>query len=65
MTTVLTVLVILAMIATVGMLLAGLVSVARGSPDPARSNRLMRYRVVFQGVAVLLFIGLISLLQRP
>ncbi len=64
MHTVLVVLAVLAMVATVGMLLAGLVGVARGSPDPARSNRLMRYRVVFQGVAVLLFIVLLSLMQR-
>jgi len=64
MTTALTVLVILAMVATVGTLLFGLIGVARGSPDPARSNRLMRYRVVFQGVAVLLFVGLLSLLKR-
>ncbi len=64
MHTVLIVLVILAMVATVGMLLAGLIGVARGSPDPARSNRLMRYRVVFQGVAVLLFVLLLSLMQR-
>lgn len=64
MHTVLVVLAVLAMMATVGMLLAGLVGVARGSPDPARSNRLMRYRVVFQGVAVLLFIVLLSLMQR-
>ena len=64
MHTVLIILAVLAMVATVGMLLAGLIGVARGSPDPARSNRLMRYRVVFQGVAVLLFIVLLSLMQK-
>ena len=63
MTTVLTILVILAMVGTVGMLLAGLVGVARGAPDPARSNRLMRYRVIFQAVAVLLFIVLLTLMR--
>ena len=63
MTTVLTILVVLAMVGTVGMLIAGLVGVARGSPDPARSNRFMRYRVIFQGVTVLLFVVLLSLMR--
>lgn len=64
MNTVLTILVVLAMLGTVGMLLAGLIGVARGTPDPARSNRLMRYRVVFQGVAVLLFVLLLTLMKQ-
>ena len=39
-----------------GTLFGGLVSMARGGPDaPRRSNKLMRYRVLFQFVAVVLF----------
>ena len=52
------------MIGTVGMLIAGLVSVARGSPDPARSNRLMRWRVVLQGAAVLMFVLLLTIMRH-
>ncbi len=63
MTTFLTVLVVLAMLATVGVLFAGLLSMVRGG-DAAKSNALMRYRVVFQGAAVLLFVILLSLLRQ-
>jgi NADH:ubiquinone oxidoreductase subunit 6 (subunit J) len=61
--TFLTILVVLLMLGTVGILFAGLVGLARGSPDPARSNRLMRWRVIFQAGAVLLLIVLMSLLR--
>ena len=64
MTTFVTILVVFAMLGTVGMLLAGLVGVARGSPDPARANRLMRWRVVLQGAAVLLFVLLLMIMRR-
>ncbi len=64
MTIFVTILVVLAMIGTVGMLIAGLVSVARGSPDPARSNRLMRWRVVLQGAAVLMFVLLLTIMRH-
>ena len=64
MTIFVTILVVLAMIGTVGMLIAGLVSVARGSPDPARSNRLMRWRVVLQGAAVLMFVLLLTVMRH-
>ena len=63
MTTFITVLVALAMLATVGILFAGLLGLVRGSPDAMRSNRLMRYRVLMQGAAVLLFVLLLSLLK--
>ena len=49
------------MLATVGMLVAGLVGIVRGSPDPARSNRIMRWRVVLQGAAVLMFVALLMM----
>jgi hypothetical protein len=55
MTTFLIILVAAAMLATLGVLLAGVFGLARGS-DPMRSNVLMRWRVVLQGVALLLFL---------
>ena len=61
--TVLTVLVVLAMLATVGVLFAGLFGLVSGQ-DSARSNKLMRYRVVLQGVALLLFVVLLSLFKN-
>ena len=64
MVTFLTVLVGLAMLATLGVLVAGMVGLVRGGGDPARSNALMRWRVLLQGVALLLFIVLLSLIRR-
>ena len=63
MTTFLTILIGLAMLGTVGVLFAGLFGMARGDTDPARSNALMRYRVLFQGVALVLFSTLLYLLK--
>lgn len=62
--TVLTVLVVLAMLGTVGVLFAGLFGLVSGNQDSARSNKLMRYRVVLQGVALLLFVVLLGLLKN-
>jgi hypothetical protein len=61
MKTVLEILVGVAMLGTVGVLLAGVLGLVRGGGDPARSNALMRWRVVLQGVALLLFALLLSL----
>jgi len=63
MVTFFTILVGLAMLGTVGVLFAGLIGLARGSKDSRLSNTLMRWRVVLQGVAVVLFIILISLMR--
>ncbi len=63
MRAVVTFLLVLAMLATFGVLLAGVVGVARGGGDPARSNRLMRWRVVLQACALLLFVLLLSLMR--
>jgi hypothetical protein len=63
MTTILTVAVALAMLATLGVLFAGMFGLVRGGGDPRRSNALMRWRVVLQGVAILLFVLLLSLLR--
>ena len=60
MTTFLIILVAAAMLATLGVLLAGVFGLARGS-DPMRSNVLMRWRVVLQGAALLLVLLLMAL----
>ena len=60
MRTILTILTGLAMLGTLGVLFAGMLGVVRGSGDPMRSNRLMRWRVVLQGVTLLLFMLLLS-----
>ncbi len=61
MRTLLTVLVGLAMLGTVGVLFAGLIGLARGGENAQLSNTLMRWRVVLQAVALVLFIILLSL----
>lgn len=63
MTTFLTVLVVLALLATVGVLFAGLLGMVKGTQDGRRSNKLMQYRVAFQGLALLLFIILLYMLK--
>ncbi len=58
------ILLILAMLATLGVLFAGLFAMARGGEfNRKHGNRLMRWRVVLQGTAVLL-IGLLLLATR-
>jgi hypothetical protein len=51
------------MFATLGVLFAGLITVARGGGDPRRSNMLMRWRVLLQAAALLLFILMLTLLR--
>ena len=62
MKTALMVLVVLAMLATLGVLFAGLLGLARNS-DGARQNRLMQARIGLQFVALLLF-GLLLLISK-
>ena len=64
MTILLTILLALTMIAVVAVLFAGLLGVVRGGGDPRRSNALMRWRVILQGAALLIFMLLMSLLHR-
>jgi hypothetical protein len=59
---VLPVLVVIAMLATLGTLFLGIISMARGG-NPRRSNKLMQSRVLLQGLALLLF-ALFMLLYR-
>lgn len=61
--TFLTVLIVILMVATLGVLFAGLIGLARPGHDPRRSNQLMRWRVILQGVVILLFMLLMSLLR--
>lgn len=63
MKTVMIALVALSMLATVGVLFAGLLGMARSPGDGARSNKLMRYRIGFQFLALVLF-GLLMLMTR-
>ncbi|HEV7458290.1 MAG TPA: twin transmembrane helix small protein [Roseococcus sp.] len=62
MQTFLTFLVGLAMFATLGVLVAGMVGMARGG-DAGLSQKLMRYRVLFQFLALALFAVLMMLVK--
>jgi heme/copper-type cytochrome/quinol oxidase subunit 1 len=62
MHTVLLVLTGILLLATLGVLFAGLLGMVR-EQDPARSNRLMRWRVIFQAGAVILLVIMMSLLR--
>ncbi len=63
MTTLLTILVGLTMLGVVGVLFAGMFGLVRGGGDPRRSNMLMRWRVILQFVALMLFALLLTLLR--
>jgi hypothetical protein len=66
MITVLTILVALAMLGTLGVLFAGMLGLVRGGggeEGSRRSNALMRWRIILQAVALLLFALLLSLLK--
>ena len=55
-------LLIVSLVLVFGTLATGLISFARGGEDaPKRSNTFMRYRVLFQGIAVLLVVILMAL----
>lgn len=60
---ILPVLVVIAMLATLGTLLVGVFWMARGG-DPKRANAIMRYRIWFQGTALLLFFIFMMLYRR-
>jgi hypothetical protein len=63
MKTFLTILIVLLMFGTLGVLFAGLLGLVRGGGDPRRSNALMRWRVILQAAALLLFALLMTLLK--
>ena len=52
------------MLATLGVLLAGILGMAGGSGNSGRSNRLMRWRIGLQFVALALFAALLLLLKQ-
>ena len=62
MHTFLTVLIGILMLATLGVLIAGMIGMVREG-DPRRSNKLMQYRVLLQGAAILLFVILMTLVR--
>jgi len=53
----------LLMLGTLGVLIAGMVGMVRAESDPMRSNRLMRWRVILQGAALLLLAALMMSLR--
>ena len=61
METILIIAVVVALAAVVAVLAAGIAGLARGTSDPRRSQRLMRARVVTQGVALVLVVALFAL----
>ena len=54
MKTFFTLLVVASMAATLGVLVAGMIGMARGAPGQT-SQKLMRYRVLLQGLTLVLF----------
>ena len=50
------------LLATLGVLIAGMVGMVRET-NPRRSNKLMQWRVILQGMTILLFTILMSLLR--
>lgn len=60
MVTILTVLVVASMLATLGVMFAGMLGLVRHEEaGGTRSNRLMRWRVALQGLTLVLFILLL------
>jgi len=60
----LTLLMVLAMLGTVGVLGAGVFGLVRGTRDPRRANQLMRWRIILQAAAIVLFVLLLTLFRR-
>ena len=58
----LNILVGIALLSVLGVLAAGMIGIARGG-DPRRSNKLMQWRVMLQGAALILIVLLMSLLR--
>jgi hypothetical protein len=50
------------MLGVLGVLIAGMIGLVRDG-DPRRSNRLMQWRVILQGAAILLFVIMMTLLR--
>ena len=52
---------VLAMLGVLGVLVAGMVGLARGDGNPMRSNKLMQWRIILQAAALALFAVLLAL----
>lgn len=64
MTTLLTVLVVVSMLATLGVMFAGMVGLVRNEQaGGSRSNTLMRWRVILQFVTIGLFLLLLVVMR--
>ncbi len=64
MVMILTILVGLGMAATLGTLIIGMIGVASRDGNAARGNKLMRLRVIFQGITIALFALLVLVSQH-
>ena len=54
------VLIAVAMLSVAGILLWGIITMARGGEyNKKNSNKIMRYRIVFQAAALFIFLGLL------
>ena len=54
------ILIVAAMLSVAGILLWGVITMARGGEyNKKNSNKIMRYRIVFQAVALFIFLGLL------
>ncbi len=56
METILLTLVVISVVATVGIMLAGAATMTKREPDSRKSNKMMRARVISQGVTVILIV---------
>lgn len=56
------VLMVMSMLGVLGVMVTGMVGMVRGD-NPARSNALMRWRVILQAGALVLFVMLMTLLK--
>ncbi|NOG71490.1 HIG1 domain-containing protein [Roseicella sp. DB1501] len=63
MKTLLTILTGMGMLATLGVMLAGMLGLIRADGNASRSNTLMRWRVILQGITLALF-ALLLLVSR-
>ncbi|MBV1796290.1 twin transmembrane helix small protein [Siccirubricoccus sp. G192] len=59
MKTLLSILVVLGLLGTLGVLFAGMLGLARTDGNGERSNALMRWRVLLQGITLILFVLLL------
>jgi NADH:ubiquinone oxidoreductase subunit 6 (subunit J) len=59
MKTLLAILVVLGLLGTLGVLFAGMLGLVRTDGNGERSNALMRWRVLLQGITLILFVLLL------